>query len=269
MMHALTLSARRIYAMVYRYVTLLIGSFPRLIESIYWPVINIFLLGYLNYYLLKSRGMAEVNFHLILGATLLLEVFLRSQLAFLLCFIEEIYSRNIGQLYASPLRASEQLIAYILIMLLRITIALTPAVILCVFVFDYHLLSLGHWLWGFIFCLLLSGVAAGIMLISFLLRFGQAAEWFGWMLGWAFIPFMGIYYPLDILPEPMRLIGMALPPTYVFEGLRQLAVTGTMDAGLLLKSLGLGIVYLVVALAIFFYTIAGARRRGNLLSLNE
>jgi ABC-2 type transport system permease protein len=268
-MNALTLSARRIYAIVYRYVTLLIQSIPRLFESIYWPVINIFLLGFLNYYLLKSRGMAEINFHLILGATLLLEVFLRSQLAFLLCFIEEIYSRNIGQLYASPLRASEQLIGYVVIMLLRIVIALLPAAILCVVIFDYNILSLGGWLWAFVACLLLSGIAAGIALVSFLLRFGQAAEWFGWMLGWAFIPFMGIYYPLDILPEPMRLIGLILPPTYVFEGMRQVATTGTMDTLLLFKGFGLAAFYVLLALAIFFRTMNGARRRGNLLSLNE
>ena len=139
------LSARRIYALVFRYITLLLHSLPRLFESLYWPVINTMLLGFMNYYLLKQRGIAEVNFHSILGATLLLEFFIRSQISFMLVFVEEIYSRNLGQLYTGPMRGWEQLTAYFIIMLIRM-LALIPAIFLCALMFDYNILSLGEWL---------------------------------------------------------------------------------------------------------------------------
>lgn len=267
-MNAIILSSRRIYALVFRYVTLLLSSMPRLFESLYWPVINTLLLGFMNYYLLKQRGIAEINFHSILGATLLLECFLRSQLSFMLVFVEEIYSRNLGQLYTSPMRGWEQLAAYTVIMVIRM-LALVPAVYLCSVLFGYNLLSLGEWFLPFTLNMLLAGITCGILLISLLLRFGQSAEWFGWMLSWAFIPFMGVYYPLSILPQPMQWIGEALPVSRVFESLRAIAAGGSVDGSVMLQATLLNVVYLAGAVCIFFATLHGARKRGNLLNLNE
>lgn len=269
MMPALILSCRRIYALIFSYITLLLRSPPRLIESVYWPLINTFLLGFLNYYIMKSRGVETFSFHTLLGATLLLEFFLRAQLSFLLCFIEEIYSRNVGQLYASPLRGVEQILAYALITLLRLTIALVPAILICWTLFGYNLFDLGVWFIPFVVNLLLTGMAFGIFLISFLLRFGQSAEWFGWMLGWAFIPFMGVYYPVSLLPAPLPLLGQILPPTHIFEALRQLAAHSSVDEMLIWKAFTLNGFYIACALLVFFRTLKGARMRGNLLNLNE
>jgi ABC-2 type transport system permease protein len=267
-MKSIILSSRRIYALVFRYVTLLLHSFPRLVESLYWPVINTMLLGFMNYYLLKQRGIAEINFHSILGATLLLEFFLRSQLSFMLVFIEEIYSRNLGQLYTSPMRGWEQLMAYIIIMLIRM-LALIPAIYLCSLLFGYDMLTLGEWFLPFTGNMLLAGITCGILLISLLLRFGQSAEWFGWMLSWAFIPFMGVYYPISILPAPLQLIGHAMPVSHIFESLRVIAAGGVVDSAVVLQATLMNVAYLVGAICIFFATLNGARKRGNLLNLNE
>ncbi len=86
-MNSIVLSMRRIGALVYRYGTLLLHSMPRLIEGFYWPVINTLMLGFMNYYLQQQLGGSEINFHTILGATLLLEVFIRCQFSFMVIFI--------------------------------------------------------------------------------------------------------------------------------------------------------------------------------------
>lgn len=266
----LAASLRRIAALIFRYATLLLRSPPRLLETMYWSMINTMFLGYLNLFLLQSKGSgAPVSFHLILGASLLLELFIRPQISFIIVFMEEIYARNIAQLYVSPLRTHEQLIGYTAIMLLRLAIGVLPAIFLCQFLFGYNLFSLGVWFIPFAFNLVFSGAVCGIFLMSLLLRFGQSAEWFGWMLGWFFIPFMGVYYPLEILPEPMRLIGAALPPSSIFEGLRSFASAGAVEPALLLKSFCLNCLYLALALLVFARTLHGARQRGTLLSLNE
>jgi ABC-2 type transport system permease protein len=140
---------------------------------------------------------------------------------------------------------------------------------LCWFVFGYNLLSLGIWFIPFILNMILSGVVCGIVLISFLIRFGQSAEWFGWMLGWSFIPFMGVYYPVDILPQTMQAVSVILPPTYIFDGLRQIALGQPVHENGLYIALALNLVYGAIAIMIYFHTLAQARKRGNLLSLNE
>ena len=267
-MNSVILSTRRIYALIYRYFTLLLHSMPRLIETLYWPIINTMLLGFMNYYLLKQRGLSEMSFHTILGATLMLEFFIRCQFSFMLVFMEELYSRNLGQLYTSPLRGWEQLCAYVIAALLR-TCAVIPAIILCNYLFGYNLLSLNEWLLPFVFNMLLAGITFGILIVCLLIRFGQSAEWFGWMFSWAFIPFMGVYYPISVLPEPLQILGHALPISVIFENLRTFASGGMVDVTAITQATIVNLIYLVAACAVFFWTLKGARVRGNLLNLNE
>ncbi|MBY0429374.1 MAG: ABC transporter permease [Alphaproteobacteria bacterium] len=267
-MNRIMLSARRIYALIYRYCTLLLHSIPRLVETLYWPIINTMLLGFMNYYLLKQRGLSEGSFHTILGATLLLEFFIRSQFSFMLVFMEELYSRNLGQLYTSPLRSWEQLAAYVITALLR-TAAVIPAMLICNYLFDYNILSLHEWLLPFVLNMLLAGITCGVLIVCLLIRFGQSAEWFGWMFSWAFIPFMGVYYPISVLPEPLQIIGHALPISVIFENLRNFAVGGVVDSNAVIQSTFVNLAYLAGAIAVFFWTLKGARVRGNLLNLNE
>lgn len=267
-MNAVLLSMRRIYALVYRYCILLVHSFPRLMEGFYWPIINTLLLGFMNYYLLKQRGLGEINFHTILGATLLLEFFIRCQFSFMVVFIEEIYSRNLGQLYTSPMRGWEQLCAYVLITLIRL-LSLIPAILVCAGLFDYNFLSIGPWLAPFILNMCLAGVTGGILIICLLIRFGQSAEWFGWMFSWAFIPFIGVYYPISVLPAPLQFLGHVMPISIIFENLRSIASGSAVDSSAILYATCANLVMLLMAGCVFFITLRGARRRGNLLNLNE
>jgi ABC-2 type transport system permease protein len=262
-------SLNRIYALVLRYIFLLRRSFPRLIETMYWPTINIMFLGFLNLYLMKRLGSDQVNFAMILGATVFLEFFLRPSMGLLLAFVEEIYSRNIGPLYISPLRAHEQLTAYVIIMLFRLFIGLGPALLICAWLFGYNILTLGWWLVPFMVNLIASGCVCGFLVMALLIRFGQSAEWFGWMLSWFFIPFLGVYYPVDILPPVMRVIGQALPPSYVFESLRHLANGEAPSLSALATAFGLNVLYLAGALWVFYATLHDARKRGSLLHLAE
>jgi ABC-2 type transport system permease protein len=265
----LTLSARRIYALIYRSLMLMWASPPRLIEAIYWPTLNMLLMGFMNSYLFRVLGLGEMSFHLILGATILLEFFLRAGVSMLLVFVEEIYARNVGQLYASPLRAYEQILAYVIIMVLRLIIGLLPAILLCALLFGYNIFALGPWFLLFAFILVGSGLAWGIMLICLLLRFGQGAEWFGWMLGWFFVPFIGVYYPLSVLPDPMRWLGEILPPSAVFEALRQISSGQTPPLSAFVPAILLMFLYIVLASLVLRFTLKSARIRGSLLNLNE
>ncbi len=261
-------SLRRIYAVVLRYALLLRGSPPRLFEAVYWPTLNILFLGFFNMYLLQRLG-AKADYTLVLGASILLEFYLRPNISLLLAFVEEIYARNIVPLYTSPLRGFEQLLAYTAVMLLRLAVGMIPAVAVCGFLFHYNLLAHGWGMLPLLLNLIVSGAVCGFFLIALLIRFGQSAEWFGWMLGWFFIPFMGVYYPLDILPGWMHVLGLILPPSHVFEAFRALAA-GTGGIGsLMLTASALNLVWLAASVATIFLTVRGARKRGNLLHLHE
>jgi ABC-2 type transport system permease protein len=75
-------------------------------------------------------------------------------------------------------------------------------------------------------------------------------------------PFVGVFYPLAVLPAWMQYIARALPPSYVFEGMRGiLEGTGasSFDA---LAGLGLSLVYLALAYLFFMNVYRTVLRRG-------
>jgi ABC-2 type transport system permease protein len=265
----MTAALRRIYALIMRYGLLLKGSPPRLFETMYWPTLNILFLGFFNQYLMTKLGQQHMNFNMILGGTILLEFFLRPNIGLLLAFVEEIYSRNVAPLYISPLRVHEQILAYGGIMLLRLAIGIIPALIICFYLFHYNILTLGWWLVPLLGNLIISGSIGGLLSMALLVRFGQSAEWFGWMLGWFFIPFVGVYYPLTILPDWMHAIGLALPPSYMFTSLHHISAGEPVVWSDIITGTGLNALYLAGAFGVFYATLRGARKRGALLNLSE
>ena len=64
-------------------------------------------------------------------------------------------------------------------------------------------------------------------------------------------PFAGVYYPLSTLPLWMRWIGRALPPSYVFEGMR--AVVGGHAALWGSLAIGGGLAVFYLGLACWFF----------------
>jgi ABC-2 type transport system permease protein len=83
------------------------------------------------------------------------------------------------------------------------------------------------------------------------------------------MPLTCVYYPVSILPEWLQLLAWALPPTYVFEGMRALIMQQTFRADLMLEALALNAVYFVAASLAFLALLESARRAGSLLQTGE
>jgi hypothetical protein len=54
-------SLGRVGAMVLRYTYLLRSSWPRLLEMIYWPAVQMLTWGFLQTYLAQAQGVAPIN----------------------------------------------------------------------------------------------------------------------------------------------------------------------------------------------------------------
>ena len=79
------------------------------------------------------------------------------------------------------------------------------------------------------------------------LRLGPASEWLVWPIPALLAPFAGVFYPLATLPSWMRAVSYALPPSYVFEGMRGLLAGHPPAAGLLLAGLGIALLQILLA----------------------
>jgi ABC-2 type transport system permease protein len=183
--------------------------------------------------------------------------------------LEELWSRNLGNLFVSPLRPRELIAALATISMMRTLIGMLPAALLAIPFFGVSVFDMGLPLLGFFLNLVLTGWAISQFVTGILIRYGLGAESLTWVLPFLIAPFSCIYYPLSTLPEWMQSIAVFIPTTYVFEGLRTLLVEGNFETGLMVKGFTLNILYLIFGLIAFFISFQAARRHGLLLQSGE
>jgi ABC-2 type transport system permease protein len=265
----LCLSPIRIYAMVLRYSYLMRHSWPRILELAYWPTVQMILWGFISqFYATHSDWVAQAA-GMLIAAVLLWDVLFRSQLGVSLAFYEELYSRNLGHLFVSPLRPGELIAALLSISLIRTLIGVGVAALLAIPLYEFSLFSLGLPLLLFFSNLLIFGWAIGLVVCALVLRNGLGAESLAWVVIFAIAPVSGVYYPIAVLPEWLQWLAGMMPPSYVFEGMRTLMITGVFDTGLLARAAGLNLIYLLLGIGIFQLAFHRARQLGLLLHIGE
>jgi ABC-2 type transport system permease protein len=101
------------------------------------------------------------------------------------------------------------------------------------------------------------------------LRNGLGAESMAWTIMFLFLPLTCVYYPVAVLPEWLQYISWALPPTYVFEGMRALVIDHVFRADLMAQAFVLNIVMFAAASLAFMKLLQSARAQGSLLQTGE
>ena len=176
MLAAIGASLNRILAMVARYRYLMLASWPRLIELAYWPTVQMVLWGLINRFLVgQSEWMAQAA-GLLIAAALLWDVLFRAQLGVSIVFFEEMYSRNLGNLFVSPLRPHELALSLLTVSFLRTAFGIGVAAGLAILLYHYSIFDMGLPLVAFFVNLMVMGWAIGLMVVALVLRYGLGAE---------------------------------------------------------------------------------------------
>lgn len=262
-------SLRRTGAMVLRYVYILRGSWPRIIELCYWPLMQMILWGFLSKFLATNSSWVAQGAGVLIGAVLLWDILFRGQLGYSVSFLEEMWSRNLANLFVSPLRPYEFVLSLTLMSLIRTLIGVVPAAFLAILFFHYSIFSLGLPLVAFFFLLMTMGWAVGLVITAIILRFGLGAESLAWIAMFAVAPLSGVFYPVATLPEWLQAVSWALPSAYVFEGMRAIIFEGSVRVDYLIRALALDVAYLAAAGAFFLYIFHVTRREGLLMGVGE
>ncbi len=262
-------SLRRINAMLLRYVYLLRNSWPRILELAYWPTVQMILWGFITQFLATNSTWVAQAAGLFIAAVLLWDVLFRAQLGVSLTFFEEMYSRNLGHLFVSPLRPQELAGALLLVSLLRTLIGVGGAALLAIPLYEYSIFSMGLPLLAFFTNLLIMGWAIGLLVAALVMRYGMGAEGLAWGLIFAVAPVSGVYYPISVLPGWLQGVAYVLPSSHVFEGMRAVLIEQVFRTDLFLTAVGLNVIYLLIGMGTFFAAFQAARRRGLLLHIGE
>lgn len=243
--------AGRVLAIVLRQLYLLRGSPARVLPLFAWVAIDIVLWGFITRYLNSVAG-ARIDFvPALLGAVLLWDFFARVMQGVSTTFLEDVWSRNFLNLFATPLSISEYVAGLVVSSILTSLIGLAVMLVLASTAFGLSFLSYGLLLIPFLLVLFLFGIALGIFASAVVLRLGPASEWFVWPVPALISPFAGVFYPVATLPTWMQGLAHLLPPSYVFEGMRAILGGGELEAISLLIGAALALAYILLAYAFF------------------
>ena len=262
-------SLHRIGAMVLRYYYLMRSSWPRLLELIYWPMVQMLMWGFLQSYVDQNASFFARAGGTFIGAVLLWDILFRGQLGFSVSFLEEMWARNLGNLMMSPLRPLEFVAALMVMSIVRLAIGMVPVTLVALWLFNFNLYALGFALAAFFANLIFTSWAVGILVSGLILRNGMGAEGLAWTIMFLLLPLTCVYYPVSILPDWLQVVAWALPPTYVFEGMRALLIDHAFRSDLMLQALVLNFLYFSVSVVVFLKLLDAARRHGSLIQTGE
>lgn len=259
----------RINALVARHLYLYRRSLPRIMEIFYWPFLDLVIWGFITLYLIKYQPQVPGFVTFFLGALILWDMLFRSQQGITISFLEELWARNLMNLFASPLTPAEFLSATIAMSIFKVT-CVSIVMGVCAWLFyGYNVLVMGVWLLPFVLNLVVTGWVIGVLTTSLIMRFGQEAEILAWSMVFLFQPISCVFYPLEVLPRWLQAIAWVTPAAHVFEGMRGV-LSGTETPLLHLAwAGGLNVALLIAAIALFYKTFAYCKMQGSLVRVGE
>jgi ABC-2 type transport system permease protein len=206
---------------------------------------------------------------ILISVVLVWDSLFRSHVSYTLSFLEEMWSRNLGNLFVAPLRPWELMVALGSISLIRTLIGMIPAALLAIPFFGVSVFDMGLPLLAFFFNLVFTGWAIAQVVTGILIRYGLGAESLTWVIPFMIAPVSCIYYPLSTLPPWLQEIAQLIPTSYVFEGMRALVLEGQWRGDLLQKAFLLNCFYFICGVCVFLLAFRSARKQGLLLQTGE
>ena len=233
-----------------------------MMDIIYWPSVELVLWGFLSMYLQKNQADAPSAATFLIGAVILWNVFRRSQQDVTIAFLEDIWYRNLLNLFVSPLKITEYLIGGILVAIIKNAFVIVYMSILGFFFYKFNIFSLGLSLIPFFINLLFFGWAVGIFISAIIFRYGTETQILAFSLAFLLQPISAVFYPLSVLPVALQRIAEFLPLTHVFEGMRGVLNAGTFSWNHFWFATILNAVYMVLTALFYAHLFKQVRKRG-------
>ncbi len=259
----------KMYGLFLRHFFLIKSSFPRILDLIYWPSIQIILWGFISKFFSTYSDYYNNTVGIILTCAILYDFLFRSSISFNMLFLEEIWSRNFTNLFIAPMKISEIIISLVFTALIRTLIGLVPAILLTSPLFGISILNLGVPLFFLFLSLYIFGITLGLFVSSGLIRFGPSFENIAWSSLFLLAPLGCIYYPIEILPEFFQILAKGLPLVYIFDEARNILVNNFVNFENILYAFYLNAIYLSIGISLFYFSFSKARKKGSLINMGE
>lgn len=259
------MNLRTISALVLRYLFLYTRSPMRLVELVFWPVVDLVVWGNVTVFIQQNSTEQFGGFiTFILGAMILWDIMFRAQQGVAISFLEDVWTRNLLNIFVAPVRTSEYLCATFFVGFLRILVTVVVLGLISWIGYSFNIFILQWWLIPFFASLMVFGWSLGMISTALILRWGLAAESLAWAVPFFLQPVVAAFYPVHVMPAWAQPIAWCLPATHIFEGMREVIRTGTMSWSALGWAAALNVLYLALAGWLFVWILELTRKRGLL-----
>ncbi len=251
----------RVFALVKRNFLITFRGIDTLTDFFYWPLFDLLVWGFTGAWMASSMANPELPL-IILSSLVLWQAVYRTNLDISYNFFTEMWSRNIINLFVTPLKIEEWALATMLTGALNAFICIVFGMVAVWVLYGIFLLSTGPLFLLLFILLFLSGWTIGLGTASVLTLYGGAAQKLIWVMGWLFVPFVGIFYPVEIMPSWAQAVAYSVPMTYFFRVLRVFIETRCVDRLSLSLGVALSVVYFVIFFSFFIYSFNRSKRYG-------
>lgn len=237
----------RIYAVILRHFYILRRSPDRMSEAFYWPTIDILIWGLTSLYFSRTSNIPHIVL-IILSGIIFWTFIWRGQNEITMSLLEELWNKNLVNIFVAPLTLSEWIIAVLIGGLIKTGMSFFFVIILSLILYKTSVFYYGFYLLPFLLLFILTAWSVGFFVAGLILRYSTKIQTLAWSMIAVISPFSAAYYSLSTLPLWAQKVALFIPTSYVFEAMREVIQKGTLDPHKLFVSFLLNAVYLLLSL---------------------
>jgi len=258
------ISFTRISALLLKYWYISTKVIDRYADTFFYPVISLFLWGFVTLFLEKDFQVDLVP--LILVGFIFFQLMERCITDIPLYLLEDFWSDNLQNVYSTPITKWDSLISLVIFGIIKSLISASFTGLIALIMFKFNIFQINPLYLGlYVFALLLFSIGFGITLAAAIFRLGTQFQMLSWGMSFMLQPFLAIFYPVSILPYWMQTISLFIPATYVFEGLRQLRSTGIFDLGNYAFMISMNLAFIIIACILFSLAFNHNKKNGRMV----
>lgn len=256
------MNLNRVWALVVRHLYNFKHNLDRLTDGFYWPAVDIVIWGLTFLYVQKAQVEISNIVILMLSGLIFWQVVWRGQYEFTTNLLEEIWNKNLVNLFSSPLTINEWMSGLVILSVIKLILTISFSFLLVWILYSINLFTFGFLIIPFMALLLIMGWWVGLLVAGLIIYLGQNIQTLAWAGVFILFPFSAIYYPVSSLPYWAQIIAKAVPSSYIFEGMREVILQGKLNYNNLLISLILNLFYLILAILFFKFMFRLSKEKG-------
>lgn len=257
----------RIQAIFLQEFFIFLHAMEYMMDIVVYPLMSVVVFGFLSLYLIGNSS-THIGQSVVMGMILWQIIFI-TQYSIPVGSLWNIWSRNLSNLFITPLQIKEYLFAQTISAITKSLLVLVLNSIICFFVFHFNILSLGIVvLLAICINFILFAFSMGVIITGLIFRFSTRIQ----SLAWGFLPIlqplMAAIYPISVLPKPLQYLSYLFPPTFSFEAARIALFSHTISWSLFGLSFGENCIYVIFAI-LFFKKMFNASKDTGQFARNE